>query len=323
MFGLFGHLLRKAGHQSVWSPACQDRVAGGHAVVGVVSLGGAPLYLPSFVTPQFQEFFRLGRVLRTTLPTAHGGVVHLFVVYGYQGAEEDADQQQLTDKLLQTVLAEAGVVCTGQPVLIAGDLHDDPALIPCLAKAISAGRFVDLALERGSGLLLLASSSLMSVQGLVGILSWVVLMRLLLPLLAGSLIGGFFHFFFCPVVFLPWWPACWIDTLDRSASSVSRAVQDAWDVYREDLGVVPLEVVDALRDAVSRSSDDFWSIWSTSAEAGLFRACCRAGGPIAAGSPAFLGRGLLRNRSRCLGGRGSRRLYRAGQGDEVDVHCSQ
>ena len=31
-----GHLLRRAGHQSVWGPACQDRVAGGHAGVGVV-----------------------------------------------------------------------------------------------------------------------------------------------------------------------------------------------------------------------------------------------------------------------------------------------
>ena len=79
------HQLRRAGYHSVWAPACQDRIAGGHAGVGVISLGGAPLSLPSFVTPQFQEFFRLGRVLRTTLPTAQGGVVHLFVVYGYQG----------------------------------------------------------------------------------------------------------------------------------------------------------------------------------------------------------------------------------------------
>ena len=39
-----------AGHQSVGSPACQDQVAGGHAGVGVVSPGGAPLSLPSFVT---------------------------------------------------------------------------------------------------------------------------------------------------------------------------------------------------------------------------------------------------------------------------------
>ena len=29
------HQLRRAGHHSVWSPACQDQVAGGHAGVGV------------------------------------------------------------------------------------------------------------------------------------------------------------------------------------------------------------------------------------------------------------------------------------------------
>ena len=31
------HQLRGAGHHSVWSPACQDHVAGGHAGVGVIS----------------------------------------------------------------------------------------------------------------------------------------------------------------------------------------------------------------------------------------------------------------------------------------------
>ena len=40
-----GHSLRRAGHHSVWAPACQDKVAGGHAGVGVISLGGAPLSL--------------------------------------------------------------------------------------------------------------------------------------------------------------------------------------------------------------------------------------------------------------------------------------
>ena len=75
-----GHQLRNAGFHSVWAPACQDRIAGGHAGVGVVSLGGAPLSLPSFVTPQFHEFFKLGRAMRATLPTAQSGVVHLFMV---------------------------------------------------------------------------------------------------------------------------------------------------------------------------------------------------------------------------------------------------
>ena len=64
------------------------------------------------------------------------------------------------------------------------------------------------------------------------------------------------------------------------------------------------------------------------AEEGLLRAYSRAGGPTEAGSSAFLGRGLLRIRSRRLGGRavgsrGSSRLYWASHGDEVDVHCAQ
>ena len=67
------------------------------------------LFLP-LLPLAFKSFFRLGRVLRTTLPTARGGVVHLFVVHGYQGAEEDAEKLRLTDRLLQAVLAEAQVV---------------------------------------------------------------------------------------------------------------------------------------------------------------------------------------------------------------------
>ena len=133
----------------------------------------------------------------------------------------------------------------------------------------------------------------------------------------------------CPVTSQPLWPACWLDTPDRSSSSSSRVVQDVWDIYRDVFGVVPEDVVLALRDAASRSAvDDFWSIWSGNAEAGLFRAYALAGGPIIAGSSAFLGRGLLRIRSRRLGGRavggmGSSRLYRISQSDEVDKHCAQ
>ena len=42
-------------------------------------------------------------------------------------------------------------MCAGQPLLIAGDLNADPAVIPCLAKGISAGKFVDLALTYSHG----------------------------------------------------------------------------------------------------------------------------------------------------------------------------
>ena len=131
------------------------------------------------------------------------------------------------------------------------------------------------------------------------------------------------------LLLLSLWPACWLDTPDRSSSSSARAVQDVWDVYRDVLGVVPEQVIRALKDAASRSSvDDFWSIWSKNAEAGLLHAYTLAGGPIAAGSSAFLGRGHLRIRRRRLGGqavggRSSSRLYRAARSDEVDSSCAQ
>ena len=193
-------------------------------------------------------------------------------------------------------------------------------------------------------LMLLVASAGRRALVLVGISLSDVPMLLLHLVLVMSLIGGFLLTFSvlarfrigawmadaaCPVVCQLVWPACWLDTPDRSSSSSTRVVQDIWGVYRDDLGTVPPDVVLALRDAVSRSTEgDFWSIWSKSAEAALFRAYCRAGGPTGAGSPAFSGRGLLRIRSRCLGdravgGRGSGKLYRVSQGDEVDVRCAQ
>ena len=69
-----------AGFVTVWALACQDSIPGGHAGVGVVSLKGALLTLPTFSTPEFGEFFRLGRALRVILPLANGSIAHLFVV---------------------------------------------------------------------------------------------------------------------------------------------------------------------------------------------------------------------------------------------------
>ena len=302
-----GHQLRRTGFHSVWAPACQDTIPGGHAGVGVVTLGGAPLALPSFVTPEFRESFRLGRVLRTTLPTGRGGVVHLFVVYGYQGAEEDAEKLRLTDRLLQAVLAEAQVVCIGQPMLIAGDLNADPAVIPCLAKGMSAGGYVDLALAHslGAGSTPDITCAFNRVDGsgsrrdffvgcpnaLAASQACYVTDRLFTPhfsLIAHFHIDAWMADVACPLVCQPVWPACWLDTPDGSSSSSTRVVQDVWDVYRDELGVVPEEFVLALRNAVSMSSvDDFWSVWSRNAEAGLFRAYSLAGGPTEAGSAAF------------------------------------
>ena len=37
----------------------------------------------------------------------------------------------------------------------------------------------------------------------------------------------------CLRVTQPVWPACWVDTPDRSSSFTSKVAQDIWDIYRE------------------------------------------------------------------------------------------
>ena len=282
----------------------------------------------------------MGRVLRTTLPEK-GGVVHLFVVYGNQGAEEDEDQLLLTDKLLQAVLAEAQVVCVGQPMLIAGDLNADPAVIPCLAEGISAGRYVDLALaySLGAGLTPDATCRFSREEGtgsrrdffvgcakaLASSDACFVNDRWFTPhfsVVARFCIDAWKADVSCPIVFQLVWPACWLDTLDRSSSSSIRVVGCTW--CGSGGGCYGPKGC-CLQVFCSRFLVFFWS---RSAQLGLFLAYSKAGGPTEAGSAAFLGRGLLRIRSRRLGSRavgsrGSSCLYRASLGDEVDVHCAQ
>ena len=48
--------------------------------------------------------------------------MHLVVLYGYQGADSDAEQLALTEQLFDA-LGELGVVARGQPCLIVGDFH--------------------------------------------------------------------------------------------------------------------------------------------------------------------------------------------------------
>ena len=90
--------LRCKGLSSIWAPASQDSSHVGNAGVGVVSLRGAPLALPTFAAAQFQSFFDCGRAVRCMLPLASGWFLHLFVLYGYQGADSDAEQLSLTDQ---------------------------------------------------------------------------------------------------------------------------------------------------------------------------------------------------------------------------------
>ena len=78
--------------------------------VGVISMKGAPLALPTFATAQFKSFFDCGRAVRCMSPLGAGQFMHLVVLYGYQGADADPEQVALTDHLFDAALGELSVV---------------------------------------------------------------------------------------------------------------------------------------------------------------------------------------------------------------------
>ena len=72
----------------------------------------------SIATVQFQLFFfDCGRAVRCVLPLGGGRVMHLVVLYGYQGADRDPERLALTDQLLDAALGELGLP-RGQPCLL-------------------------------------------------------------------------------------------------------------------------------------------------------------------------------------------------------------
>ena len=107
---------------SMWAPASQDSSHVGNA--------GALLALPTFATAQFRSFFDSGRVVRCMLPLGFGRFMHLVVLYGFQGADTDAEQLSLTEQLFDAALGELSVVAWGQPCLLFGDFNVEPTKIP-------------------------------------------------------------------------------------------------------------------------------------------------------------------------------------------------
>ena len=92
--------LRRKGLASIWAPACQGSSHVGNAGVGVISMKGAPLALPTFATAQFRSFFDSGRPVRCMVPLGSGRFMHLVVLYGYQGADHDPEQLALTEQFV-------------------------------------------------------------------------------------------------------------------------------------------------------------------------------------------------------------------------------
>ena len=136
--------LKRKDLSSIWAPASQVSSHVGNAGVGVIGLRGASLSLPTFATAQFRRFFDCGRVVRCMVPLGFGRFMHLVVLYGFQGADSDAEQLSLTEQLFDAALGELSVVSREQPCLLVGDFNVEPTKIPCLAKGISAGLWVDL-----------------------------------------------------------------------------------------------------------------------------------------------------------------------------------
>ena len=190
--------LRKALRSSVWAPSCQDVTPGGHAGLASSVSMAPPLSLPTFFDPSFKEFFRIGRAMRVVLPLGNGGVVHLFVIYGYQGAESDPEKLQLSEHLFAAVLAEARMCCAGQLVILVGDFNADPTVSLLWLRVyltvtglILSGRLPPVV---GFLLLILVSSNSTKIRVLVGnefwhvLLLWQLQLRVLFCQTAGSLL---------------------------------------------------------------------------------------------------------------------------------------
>ena len=95
--------LRGKGLASICLPASQDSSHVGNAGVGVISMMGAPVALPTFATAQFKRFCVCGLAVRCLLPLGTGRFMHLVVLYG-QGAKTDAEQLALTEQLFDAAL---------------------------------------------------------------------------------------------------------------------------------------------------------------------------------------------------------------------------
>ena len=251
--------LRRKGIHSVWAPASQEGSHVGHAGVGVVSLKGAPISMPSFATSAFRQFFDLGRLVRCVLPLGHGRVMHLVVVYGYQGAEDDSEKLSLTNQLFDAALCELAVISRGQPCVLAGDFNVEPTKIPCLLKGILNGLWFDLqgawSIASGVDAGVTCKKDWASAGGTRRDFIWDV------PLATAALGCCWVdssrwvqpHFAVLasfqgdrwsakvtqPCRVTPLCPASWASATDKSINSESAEVRDIWDIYDHVLQFIP------------------------------------------------------------------------------------
>ena len=330
--------LRRKGIHSVWAPASQEGSHVGHAGVGVVSLKGAPISMPSFATSAFRQFFDLVRLVRCVLPLGLGRVMHLVVVYGYQGAEDDAERLSLTNQLFDAALGELAVISRGQPCVLAGVFNIEPTKIPCLLKGIMNGLCFDLqgawsiASRVDAGVTCKKDWTIAGGTRRDFILGchlataalgccWVDSSRWVLPHFA--VVASFQEDRWSakvtqPCRVTPLWPASWASAADKSRSSWSAEVRDIWDIYDHVLQFIPGDDAGGIDGAlIDRDADLAWETWSTAAECALATAFRDAGGPIPLGGLEG-GRGRARLWTVSLGGKSMCR-YRPSLVDPLDA----
>ena len=311
--------LRSKGLSSIGAPASQDSSHVSNAGVGVVSLRGAPLALPTFGTAQFKSFFDCGRAVGCLLPLAAGRFMHLFVLCGYQGADADAKQLALTERFFDAASGELHVVACGQPYLLVGDFNVEPNKIPCHAKGISAGLWVDFeeawALAAGlqptptckrswaaagghrrdfvTGCPLAAAAAPAILSCKVQPDRWIA------PHLAIRALfdcGRWESWVTQPVHCTPLWPASWLPAIDKSRGSKPVEVQRVWEIYDERLQFMSRQDASLLDESLGRDDVSLaWTVCSRAAESALADAFRFSGGPLPS-RDLVLGRGsaLLR-----------------------------
>ena len=96
--------LRTNGLASFWAPASQDSTHVGNPGVGVVCTRGALIGLPTSATAQFQRLFECSRAIRRFLPLGGGWFMNMVVLFGYEGADVDAEQLALAEQLFDAAL---------------------------------------------------------------------------------------------------------------------------------------------------------------------------------------------------------------------------
>ena len=225
----------------------------------------------------------------------------LVVLYGYQGADTDAAQLALTEQLFDAPLGEVSVVAGAQPSMLVGDFNVEPTKIPCLAKGVSAGPWVDFeeawalatGLQRGVTCkrtwdsagghrrdfmvgCLLAAAAVLSCR--------VQSDRWIAPHLAVRTLFGCVRWT-ChvtqPVQRTPLWPASWSQAADKGRNSMSVEVQRVWEVYDDRLQFMTRSHA-LLLDESPRLGDvsRAWLVSSGVAGTALAHAFRFAGGPV-------------------------------------------